>query len=437
MEHPGPLRHRRLMHDYLFSIEMVRFAFVAGIVVSMVNYERRHLTTGSIVVPGYIAVFMLQPAVLAATFVNAFVSYWAVNRILPRWFLLYGKNKFAVLCLISISLQTAMLKLSPSGSYLWERDVPLLIGAGYVVPALIAHDMARQGIKKTIKSVMVAGIIVAVPIGYALWFDLPGVNELSPLTGFGVSAIQAAWIPFAVFLSALVAWALLKNHGLRSGGFIGAAYLGMLAVQPMQAIFALGVGYATYLIVTRGLMPWMILFGRRKFATMLLLAAIISWTTMWVGTAVFGFEVTYYMNLGSIALTPLFLPGLLANDMHRASPLRVVGGVALGGSFVIPLTLAFEMAMAGIFPHLWVMIATLSGSLIFRDQIAWLSNRVLGGIVVAVRGKGGQHSTSVEGLLAAVEPTADGPRRLERVDLSIARSETAQTSEERERVSAL
>ena len=41
-----------------------RFAFVAGIVVSMVNYERRHLTTGSIVVPGYIAVFLLQPAVL-------------------------------------------------------------------------------------------------------------------------------------------------------------------------------------------------------------------------------------------------------------------------------------------------------------------------------------------------------------------------------------
>ena len=403
------------MHDYLFSIEVVRFAFVAGIVVSMVNYERRHLTTGSIVVPGYIAVFLLQPAVLAATFLNAFISYWIVNRVLPRWFLLYGKNKFAVLAVISIGLQTAMLKLSPSGSYLWEQDVPLLIGAGYVVPALIAHDMARQGIKKTFKSVMFAGAIVAIPIGYALWFDLPGVNELSPLVGFGVSAIQAAWIPFAVLLSALVAWALLKNHGLRSGGFIGAAYLGLLAIQPMQVVFALGVGFATYLIVTRLLMPWMILFGRRKFATMLLIAAIISWSLMWAGTALLGFEVNHYMSLGSIALTPLFLPGLLANDMHRASPLRVVGGVALGGSFVIPLTLAFEMATAGVFPHVWIMVATLSGSLIFRDQIAWLTHRVIGGIVVAIRGRGGRHTVSVDAMLA--EPTAGAVRRLDQVDL--------------------
>jgi hypothetical protein len=238
-------------------------------------------------------------------------------------------------------------------------------------------------------------------------------------------------------LSALVAWALLKNHGLRSGGFIGAAYLGMLSVQPMQVVFAVGVGFATYLIVTRALMPWMILFGRRKFATMLLLAAIISWTLMWVGTAVFGFEISYYMNLGSIALTPLFLPGLLANDMHRASPLRVVGGVALGASFVIPLTLAFEMASAGIFPHLWVMIATLSGSLIFRDQIAWLTHRLLTTVVVAVRGNGGRHSVSVDEVLTSVERSGDEPRRLERVDLSPVRTDTQHAQSESERVSAL
>ena len=54
------------MHDYLLSTEWVRFAFVLGIAVSMILYERRHLTTGSIVVPGYIAVFMIHPLVLVA-----------------------------------------------------------------------------------------------------------------------------------------------------------------------------------------------------------------------------------------------------------------------------------------------------------------------------------------------------------------------------------
>ena len=189
----------------------------------------------------------------------------------------------------------------------------------------------------------------------------------------------------------------------------------------MQVLFGLGVGLTTYLIVTRLLMPWMILFGRRKFATMLLIAAILSWTLMWLGSALFGFEINHYMSLGSIALTPLFLPGLLANDMHRASPLRVVGGVSLGASFVIPLTLAFEMATAGVFPHLWVMIATLSGSLIFRDQIAWVTHRLIGGIVVAVRGRGGRHSISVDAILAETPVSEDG-RALERVVLRPDRS---------------
>ena len=68
----------RVVHDYLFSSEIVRFAFVFGICVSMMLYERLHLTTGSIVVPGYIAVFLVYPMVVVATFVNALLS------LLPR-----------------------------------------------------------------------------------------------------------------------------------------------------------------------------------------------------------------------------------------------------------------------------------------------------------------------------------------------------------------
>ncbi len=70
------------MHDYLLSSEWVRFAFVFGVAVSMLLYERRHLTTGSIVVPGYIAVFIIHPPVLIATFANALITYWLVNHVL-------------------------------------------------------------------------------------------------------------------------------------------------------------------------------------------------------------------------------------------------------------------------------------------------------------------------------------------------------------------
>ena len=77
------------MHDYLLNSESVRFAFVFGVVVSMMMYERFHLTTGSIVVPGYIGIFMVAPMVLAATFINAFATYALMNYVLRKKFILY------------------------------------------------------------------------------------------------------------------------------------------------------------------------------------------------------------------------------------------------------------------------------------------------------------------------------------------------------------
>ncbi len=379
------------MHDYLFSAEVVRFAFLAGVVVSMLLYERRHLTTGSLVVPGYVAVFLVHPLVVMATFLNALVTYWLVNRVLARRVLLYGRAKFTVLALISIAIQAVLLKVSPSGSYLWETDVPLFVGVGYVIPALVAHDMARQGIGKTVRSVLLAGILVGVPVGVALW-ALPGIQASGALVGFGVMALRPGWVPLAVLLSAAAAWGLLHNHGMRAGGFIGAAYLGILAADPVQILFIASVAAITFVVVTRLLQPWMILFGRRKFSAMLLVSGVVSWGAMWFGTAVLGHEVSYYMTLSSIALTPLFVPGLVANDMERSGVLRVVAGTVLGAGFVVPAVLALASVVeAGVVSVGWSLVALGAASLIFGPQLRWLGARVLAAGLRVVRGTGGRH----------------------------------------------
>ena len=316
------------MHDYLFSTEVVRFAFMFGVAVSMLLYERRHLTTGSIVVPGYVAVFLAYPLIIVATFINALISYYVVNKILRRWFLLYGRTKFTILAMISISIQAGMLKFAPSGPWLWESDIKLFVGVGYVVPALIAHDMARQGIKKTTKSVLMAAGIVATPIALALAFNLPGVNDLAPLQGAGEMAISASWIPFAVLLSACAAWGVANNYGCRSGGFVGAGFVAMLLGDPWQVVAAICVAAITYIIVTKFLMNSMILFGRRKFSSMLLVSSSISWSLLWLGNELFPRTVQSHLQLGSLALTPLFIPGLLANDSQRVGPKRVAFGAS-------------------------------------------------------------------------------------------------------------
>lgn len=335
------------MHDYLFSSEIVRFAFVFGICVSMMLYERLHLTTGSIVVPGYIAVFLVYPMVVVATFVNALLSYALMNHVLRKRFMLYGRAKFTLMALISIGIQTAMLKLSPSGPWLWESNIPLFVGAGYVVPALIAHDMGRQGIKRTTKAVLLAGVIVSLPIALALLLRLKGVNDLAPLAGFGTMAIDSRWIPVAVLLSAAGSWGVATNYNLKSGGFVGAAYIGMFMGDPYQVAVAFAIALVTFLIVRYVLMNVLILFGRRKFSAMLLTSSMISWTLLWAGPSFLSARVTNHLDLASMALTPLFVPGLLANDMDRTSPLRVVAGVSLAASFVVPSTWWIQSLVEG------------------------------------------------------------------------------------------
>ncbi len=357
------------MHDYLFSTEVVRFAFMFGVAVSMLLYERRHLTTGSIVVPGYIATFLVYPLIVVATFLNALLSYVIVNKLLRRWFLLYGRTKFTVLAMVSIVIQTLMLKLTPSGPWLWESDFKLFVGVGYVVPALVAHDMGRQGIKKTIKSVLLAAGIVAVPITLALAVNLPGINDLAPLQGGGDMAITPGWIPFAVLLSAAAAWGVAHNYQYRSGGFVGAAFIAMLLGDPWQVLIAAVIALVTYVFVTRFLMNSMILFGRRKFSAMLLVSSSLAWSLLWMGSELFDSGLQSHLDLGSLALTPLFVPGLLANDMQRTSPRRVLLGLAFATTFVLSTTWWVQSLFEGLqLPLFWKLISLGSFATIFWRQ---------------------------------------------------------------------
>ncbi len=367
------------MHDYLFGSEPVRLAFVLGILASMLYYERREVTTGSIVVPGYIALFLPVPTVLLTTFANAFLSHWLVHRQLSKRVFLYGRTRFMVLAITSIAIQAVLLQISPHGSWLWESDIPLWVGIGYVVPALIAHDMDRQGMGNTVRAVLTTGTLVAVPVMAAL-FWIPKDTEASlPLSNFDAVLLPPEWMPFAVLLSAAAAWALLHNHGLRQGGFIGAAYVGMLWASPAQVLFVGAIAVLTWVVVTRLMMPSMILFGRRKFASMLVIAGVLSWLLLWIGVAAFGVNSTAYATIASIPLTPVFVPGLLANDMERSSLPRVAIGTAVGALFVIPatlLTIALVTGTGAASIAIYAVLTTVAGVFIFWQQILWVLRRI-------------------------------------------------------------
>lgn len=373
------------MHEYLLSSEWVRFAFVLGIAVSMIMYEKRHLTTGSIVVPGYIAVFILHPLVIVATFVNALVTYALVNHVLRRYVLLYGRTKFTILAMTSTMIQMGMSNVTPATGWLWKSDVPLFVGVGYIVPALIAHDMARQGIRKTVTSVMIAGAIVATPIAMAILFKVPGVNDLAPVDGFGQVAIDGRWIPVAMALAVAGSWAVAHNHGLRSGGFVGAAFAAMFMGNPMQVVIAIAIAALTWLFVTKVLMNHMILFGRRKFSSMLIVSSMLSWWSLWIGVNVFGPSWQLNYGVGSLALTPLMLPGLLANDAQRTSPRRVLLGLGLVTGFTLSTTWWVQTLFEPMTLDLpWKLLSAATGLVLFGAQIRLVGTRLAERIPIGI-----------------------------------------------------
>lgn len=368
------------MHDYLFDINTVRFAFIIGVLASVFIYERYHITSGSIVVPGYVAVFVLQPLILLVTLANALLSYWMVNRVLSKRFLLDGRNKFSTIMIISASVQVVLLKLSPSTPYLWESSVPLLVGVGYLVPALIAHDFGRQGIKLTLRAVGMASALVAVPMTLAIMF-FPDAQAGARLAGFGVLAFPPEWIPMAVLLSASAAWALQYNYGFRSGGYVGAAYLSMLTTSPLNLVFLGVIGLVAWLLVTRVFMRTMIVFGRRKFALMMVTASVVSWAGVWISTSALDVSVAAYESMATVALTPLFVPGLIANDLERSSPLLVFSGLVYSVGFVLTTTWIVTTAVTGYYggwisQPMAVAVAVICGLVIFGNQCVMLAKYV-------------------------------------------------------------
>ena len=75
--------------------ELIRFAFVLGIVVSILFYERFQLTTGGIAAPGYLAFALFDPLILPGVFMVALATHAIVHRGLARRILLPTAAQFS------------------------------------------------------------------------------------------------------------------------------------------------------------------------------------------------------------------------------------------------------------------------------------------------------------------------------------------------------
>lgn len=127
---------------------------VAGVAISLIFAELTGLSPAGLIVPGYIALSMQTPRRVVYTLAVA-VAAWGCARLLSRWMILYGRRRFAVLVLLAFAIDTAV-----SSFGLLPYDPGLI---GVLVPGIMAQEMEKQGLVKSLLSLaVVVGILVLI-----------------------------------------------------------------------------------------------------------------------------------------------------------------------------------------------------------------------------------------------------------------------------------
>ncbi len=319
-----------------FTPEVMRITLVVGVILGMLFYERFQLTTGGAIVPPYLALAVGSPLSVVVTLTAGYVTYLLVARVVSRRFILYGRRKFEVELVIGLAL---VILLTAVAWLLGRVDHAFLAlaGVGFLVPGLIAHDMGRQRPRRTLAAIVVTAtllLLFAYVLEAVLQVVAPpregAVGDLSSTSGY-----PPALLVVAVTASVLVGILAFSRFGLRSGGFITGAYVALVSTRWYDLAFVAVVAVLTWLVVVHVMMPRLLVFGRRKLATMLLVGAVIGWTLE--ALLVDSTDGSYVPMLGMIIAT-LMVPALIANDAQRQGWERTVWGVALSAVGVLAVT---------------------------------------------------------------------------------------------------
>lgn len=125
---------------------------LAGVAVSLLFSELTGLSPAGLVVPGYIALSLQTPQRVLYTLLIAMLA-WGAARLLERWVILYGRRRFAVLILLSFLINEAIV-----GPGFLPYDPGMI---GVLVPGIIANELEKQGVLKSLLSLaVVVGILL-------------------------------------------------------------------------------------------------------------------------------------------------------------------------------------------------------------------------------------------------------------------------------------
>jgi poly-gamma-glutamate biosynthesis protein PgsC/CapC len=143
---------------------VVELAIGLGMTLSLLVSELVGVSAAGLVAPGYLALYLDQPARIAATFLVALATFAVVRFGLERLVVLYGRRRFGVTVLTGFLLNAGLDRL------LFARppEAAGLRAIGYIVPGLIANTALQQGVGSTVGlTLLVAAAVRLILMGLA------------------------------------------------------------------------------------------------------------------------------------------------------------------------------------------------------------------------------------------------------------------------------
>jgi len=137
----------------------------------------------------------------------------------------------------------------------------------------------------------------------------------------------------AIGIGIMVSFAFYEIVGFSPGGIVVPGYVALFLDQPIRILVTLLVALLTYFAV-KILSNYIILYGRRRFLTMVLVSFLLKWLIE---------EMIIKMPISGIELRSIgyIIPGLIANEMRRQGIFPTIYSLAIVSIVVRLILLLF------------------------------------------------------------------------------------------------
>ena len=136
--------------------EIIIEAVGIGLILSLVFTETLGLAAGGMVVPGYVALMIHHPLRIVGTILVSLLTFLTI-RFLSNYIFIYGRRRTVMVILIGFLFGWLSRELLVIQTTAWTLEIQTI---GLIIPGLIANWMERQGVIKTISTMIIAAVMI-------------------------------------------------------------------------------------------------------------------------------------------------------------------------------------------------------------------------------------------------------------------------------------